>query len=94
MRGTGNHDCVVDDPFAAQRNRPGPTFCSASDPRGGPSGRSGVPHRRHHAVFTTNPLERPFRDIHVAVQDNTAFMVHYEPAGKVMPGLRPADPGC
>jgi hypothetical protein len=38
-------------------------------------------------------LLRQFRDIHVAVQHNTAFMVHYESAGKVTLGLRPTDPG-
>jgi indole-3-acetate monooxygenase len=38
-------------------------------------------------------LERYFRDIHVAVQHNAAFTTHYESAGKVLLGLRPADPG-
>jgi alkylation response protein AidB-like acyl-CoA dehydrogenase len=45
------------------------------------------------AIYTRNPLERRFRDIHVAVQHNAAFPAHYESAGKVMLGLRPSDPG-
>jgi alkylation response protein AidB-like acyl-CoA dehydrogenase len=45
------------------------------------------------AIYTRNPLERRFRDIHVAVQNNAAFPVHYESAGKVLFGLRPSDPG-
>ena len=40
-----------------------------------------------------NPLERHFRDVHVVVQHNAAFAVHYESAGKVLLGLRPTDPG-
>jgi indole-3-acetate monooxygenase len=45
------------------------------------------------AIYTRNPLERHFRDIHVAEQHNAAFQVHYESAGKVLLGLRPTDPG-
>lgn len=45
------------------------------------------------AIHTKNPLERHFRDIHVAVQHNAAFRAHYESAGKVILGRRPADPG-
>jgi indole-3-acetate monooxygenase len=45
------------------------------------------------AIYTRNPLERYFRDIHVAVQHNTAFLAQYESAGKVLMGLRPTDMG-
>jgi indole-3-acetate monooxygenase len=45
------------------------------------------------AIYTANPLERKFRDIHVAVQHGAAFPVHYESAGKVLLGLRPSEPG-
>jgi alkylation response protein AidB-like acyl-CoA dehydrogenase len=45
------------------------------------------------AIYTRNPLERHFRDAHVAVQHNSAFPVHYESAGKVLMGLKPTDPG-
>lgn len=45
------------------------------------------------AIYTANPLERHFRDIHVAIQHNAAFPVHYESAGKVLFGLRPSEPG-
>ena len=45
------------------------------------------------AIYTRNPLERHFRDVHVAVQHNSAFPVHYETAGKVLMGLKPTDPG-
>jgi indole-3-acetate monooxygenase len=45
------------------------------------------------AIYSRNPLERYFRDVHVAVQHNTAFPAQYESAGKVLMGLRPADPG-
>ena len=45
------------------------------------------------AIHTRNPLERHFRDIHVAVQHNSAFPAHYESAGKVLMGLKPSDPG-
>jgi alkylation response protein AidB-like acyl-CoA dehydrogenase len=45
------------------------------------------------AIYSSNPLERHFRDIHVVVQHNAAFAAHYESAGKVLLGLRPTDPG-
>lgn len=45
------------------------------------------------AIYTRNPLERHFRDVHVAVQHNSAFPTHYESAGKVALGLKPTDPG-
>jgi indole-3-acetate monooxygenase len=45
------------------------------------------------AIYCRNPLERYFRDIHVAVQHNAAFPAQYESAGKVLLGLRPADIG-
>ena len=45
------------------------------------------------AIYTRNPLERHFRDVHVVVQHNSAFPVHYETAGKVLMGLKPIDPG-
>jgi alkylation response protein AidB-like acyl-CoA dehydrogenase len=45
------------------------------------------------AIYTHNPLERHFRDIHVAIQHNAGFPVHYESAGKVLMGLRPSEPG-
>ena len=45
------------------------------------------------AVYTTGPLERCFRDIHVAIQHGAALPVHMESAGKVLLGLRPTDPG-
>ena len=45
------------------------------------------------AIYSRNPLERYFRDAHVAVQHLAALPVHYESAGKVLMGLRPADMG-
>ncbi len=45
------------------------------------------------AIYCRNPLERYFRDIHVAVQHNSAFPAQYESAGKVLMGLQPADVG-
>jgi indole-3-acetate monooxygenase len=45
------------------------------------------------AIYCRNPLERYFRDIHVAVQHNSAFPAQYESAGKVLMGLRPTDVG-
>ena len=45
------------------------------------------------AIYTRNPLERYFRDIHVAVQHNGAFPAQYESAGKALLGLRPTDMG-
>lgn len=45
------------------------------------------------AVYTKCPLERCFRDIHVAIQHGAALPVHMESAGKGLLGLRPSDPG-
>ena len=45
------------------------------------------------AIYTANPLERQFRDIHVAVQHAAAFPIHFKSAGKVLLGLRPSEPG-
>lgn len=45
------------------------------------------------AVYVRNPLERHFRDVHVAVQHAAGLPGHYESAGKVLLGLRPTDPG-
>jgi len=45
------------------------------------------------AVYTRNPLERCFRDVHVAVQHAAGLPGHYESAGKVLLGLRPTDSG-
>ena len=45
------------------------------------------------AIYSSNPLERHFRDVHVVVQHNAAFRTHYEQAGKALMGLRPTDPG-
>jgi indole-3-acetate monooxygenase len=45
------------------------------------------------AIHTRNPIERHFRDIHVALQHNSAFPAHYESAGKALMGLKPSDPG-
>lgn len=45
------------------------------------------------AIYTSLPLERAFRDIHVAVQHGSALPAYYESAGKVLLGLRPEDPG-
>jgi alkylation response protein AidB-like acyl-CoA dehydrogenase len=45
------------------------------------------------AIFTINALERRCRDIHVAIQHNTAMVVHFESAGKVLMGLHPTEPG-
>ena len=45
------------------------------------------------AIYTRLPLERAFRDIHVAVQHGAALPVYFESAGKVLMGLRPGDPG-
>jgi alkylation response protein AidB-like acyl-CoA dehydrogenase len=45
------------------------------------------------AIYSANPLERQFRDIHVAVQHAAAFPIHFESAGKVLLGLRPSEPG-
>jgi len=45
------------------------------------------------AIYAKNPIERYFRDIHVAVQHGAALHSNIESAGKVLLGLRPADPG-
>ncbi|HUN41989.1 MAG TPA: acyl-CoA dehydrogenase family protein [Acetobacteraceae bacterium] len=45
------------------------------------------------AVYTRNPLERCFRDVHVAVQHAAGLPGQYESAGKALLGLRPTDPG-
>ncbi len=45
------------------------------------------------AIYCKNPIERYFRDIHVAAQHNAAFPSHYEVAGKVFLGLSVSDPG-
>jgi indole-3-acetate monooxygenase len=45
------------------------------------------------AIYTRLPLERAFRDIHVAVQHASGLPGYFESAGKVLLGLRPGDPG-
>ena len=45
------------------------------------------------AVYARSPLERAFRDIHVAIQHGAALPQHIESAGKALLGLRPTDPG-
>lgn len=45
------------------------------------------------AVYRKHPLERYFRDIHVAVQHGAGLPAHIESAGKVLLGLRPSDIG-
>jgi len=45
------------------------------------------------AVYSRNPLERYFRDVHVSVQHAAGLPGQYEIAGKVLLGLRPTDPG-
>lgn len=45
------------------------------------------------AIYQSLPLERAFRDIHVAVQHGAALPSYYESAGKVLMGLRPDDVG-
>ncbi len=45
------------------------------------------------AIYVRNPIERHFRDVHVAAQHNAAFPVYCEHAGKVFLGLRPEDQG-
>jgi len=45
------------------------------------------------AVYSRNPLERYFRDVHVGVQHAAGLPGQYENAGKVLLGLRPTDPG-
>jgi alkylation response protein AidB-like acyl-CoA dehydrogenase len=45
------------------------------------------------AIYTRLPLERAFRDVHVAVQHAAALPGYFESAGKALLGLRPSDPG-
>jgi indole-3-acetate monooxygenase len=45
------------------------------------------------AIYTRHPLERAFRDVHVAVQHGAALPSYFESAGKVLLGLRPAEIG-
>lgn len=45
------------------------------------------------AIYTRHPLERAFRDVHVAVQHGAGLPGYFESAGKVLFGLRPGDPG-
>jgi alkylation response protein AidB-like acyl-CoA dehydrogenase len=45
------------------------------------------------AIYTRLPLERAFRDVHVAVQHAAGLPGYFESAGKVLLGLRPSDPG-
>ena len=45
------------------------------------------------AIYERNPLERYFRDIHVALQHGAGLPAHMEAAGKALLGLRPSDPG-
>ena len=45
------------------------------------------------AIYNRLPLERAFRDIHVAVQHGAALPSYFEAAGQVLLGLRPGGPG-
>jgi alkylation response protein AidB-like acyl-CoA dehydrogenase len=45
------------------------------------------------AVYERNPLERHFRNIHVAIQHAAGLPAHMEAAGKALLGLRPEDAG-
>ena len=45
------------------------------------------------AIYTRHPLERAFRDVHVAVQHGAALPSYFESAGKVLLGLQPTEPG-
>jgi indole-3-acetate monooxygenase len=45
------------------------------------------------AIYTRLPLERAFRDVHVAVQHAAGLPGFFESAGKVLLGLRPSEPG-
>jgi alkylation response protein AidB-like acyl-CoA dehydrogenase len=45
------------------------------------------------AVYRKHPLERYFRDIHVAVQHGAALPAHFETAGKILLGYRPEEVG-
>ncbi len=45
------------------------------------------------AIYTRHPLERAFRDVHVAVTHGAALPSYFESAGKVLLGLKPTEPG-
>ncbi len=45
------------------------------------------------AIYTRLPLERAFRDVHVAVQHGAALPSYFESAGKVLMGLKPSEIG-
>ena len=45
------------------------------------------------AIYARLPLERAFRDVHVAVQHAAGLPGYFESAGKALLGLRPEDPG-
>jgi alkylation response protein AidB-like acyl-CoA dehydrogenase len=45
------------------------------------------------AIYTRLPLERAFRDVHVAVQHAAGLPSYFESAGKALLGLRPSEPG-
>jgi alkylation response protein AidB-like acyl-CoA dehydrogenase len=45
------------------------------------------------AIYTRLPLERAFRDVHVAVQHAAGLPGYFESAGKALLGLQPGDPG-
>jgi len=45
------------------------------------------------AIYRKHPLERFFRDIHVAVQHGAGLPAHIESAGQVLLGLRPSGLG-
>jgi indole-3-acetate monooxygenase len=45
------------------------------------------------AIYNRLPLERAFRDAHVAVQHAAGLPGYFEVAGKVLLGLRPTEPG-
>jgi alkylation response protein AidB-like acyl-CoA dehydrogenase len=45
------------------------------------------------AIYTRLPLERAFRDVHVAVQHAAGLPGYFESAGKALLGVRPSDPG-
>ena len=45
------------------------------------------------AIYRKHPLERFFRDIHVAVQHGSGLTSNFECGGQVLMGLRPSDFG-
>jgi alkylation response protein AidB-like acyl-CoA dehydrogenase len=45
------------------------------------------------AIYQRWPLERAFRDVHVAMTHGAALPLYFESAGKALLGLRPGDPG-